>query len=230
MKLIVRSKGSWTDLVLSPCHISHIGLMVLGDIQGDQALQGDKASQGGHFPLEFDDNGSIIGEYRTKFATKCGELVKKHVYPIIRDWHLVEKENPGLKVKRTHQFMPCHKKADGTFPEPIREKMEVFTTVVQNLHGFVDEIFYQDDISNSGCSPFGNAYCPSMPVLPRSCELLDLYGVTVAYRTLQQGGRASRDFNNKLIYEIVHVIEGGPLDDVVAGEIIVWEKFCTVFI
>ncbi|KAF6139828.1 hypothetical protein GIB67_009675, partial [Kingdonia uniflora] len=25
----------------------------------------------------------------------------------------------------------------------------------------------------SGCSPFANAYCPSMPILQRSCELLD---------------------------------------------------------
>ncbi|KAF6160271.1 hypothetical protein GIB67_019040 [Kingdonia uniflora] len=82
----------------------------------------------------------------------------------------------------------------------------------------------------SGCSLFVNAYRPSMPVLPRSCELLDWYGATVAYGTLQQGGRASRDFYNILIDEIVHVTENGPLEDVVAGEIIVWEKSCTVFI
>ncbi|KAF6158990.1 hypothetical protein GIB67_042071 [Kingdonia uniflora] len=84
--------------------------------------------------------------------------------------------------------------------------------------------------SRSGCSPFANAYRPSMPVLPRSCELLDWYGATVAYGTLQQGGRASRDFYNILIDEIVHVTKNGPLEDVVAGEIIVWEKSCTVFI
>ncbi|KAF6156636.1 hypothetical protein GIB67_017772 [Kingdonia uniflora] len=82
----------------------------------------------------------------------------------------------------------------------------------------------------SECSPFANAYRPSMPVLPRSCELLDWYGATVAYGTLQQGGRASRDFYNILIDEIVHIIENGPLEDVVTGEIIVWEKNCTVFI
>ncbi|KAF6161244.1 hypothetical protein GIB67_009131 [Kingdonia uniflora] len=75
--------------------------------------------------------------------------------------------------------------------------------------------------SRSGCSPFANAYRPSMPVLPRSCELLDWYGATVAYGTLYQGGRASRDFYNILIDEIVHVTKNGPLEDVVAGEIIV---------
>ncbi|KAF6154125.1 hypothetical protein GIB67_016377 [Kingdonia uniflora] len=75
--------------------------------------------------------------------------------------------------------------------------------------------------SRSGYSPFANAYRPSMPVLPRSCELLDWYGATVAYGTLQQGGRASRDFYNLLIDEIVHVTENGPLEDVVAGDIIV---------
>ncbi|KAF6138498.1 hypothetical protein GIB67_022532 [Kingdonia uniflora] len=82
----------------------------------------------------------------------------------------------------------------------------------------------------SGCSPFANVYRPSIPVLPRSCELLDWYGATVAYGTLLQGGRASRDFYNILIDEIVHVTGNGPLEDVVAGEIIVWEKSCTVFI
>ncbi|KAF6157765.1 hypothetical protein GIB67_021897 [Kingdonia uniflora] len=86
------------------------------------------------------------------------------------------------------------------------------------------------EILLSGCSPFANAYRPSMPVPPRSCELLDWYGATVAYRTLQQGGRASRNFYNILIDKIVHVTENGPLEDVIAGEIIVWEKSCTVFI
>ncbi|KAF6174673.1 hypothetical protein GIB67_008728, partial [Kingdonia uniflora] len=84
--------------------------------------------------------------------------------------------------------------------------------------------------SRSGCSPFANAYRPSMPVLPRSCELLDWYGATITYETLQQGGRALCDFYNILIDEIVHVIENGPLEDVAVGEIIVWEKSCTVFI
>ncbi|KAF6150938.1 hypothetical protein GIB67_026859 [Kingdonia uniflora] len=84
--------------------------------------------------------------------------------------------------------------------------------------------------SQSGCSPFANAYRPSMPVLPMSCELLDWYGATVAYGTLQQGGRASHDFYNILIDEIVYITENGPLEDVVAGEIIIWEKSCTVFI
>ncbi|KAF6166438.1 hypothetical protein GIB67_034989 [Kingdonia uniflora] len=40
--------------------------------------------------------------------------------------------------------------------------------------------------SRSGCSPFANAYRPSIPVPPRSCELSDWYGVTIAYGTLQQ--------------------------------------------
>ncbi|KAF6164210.1 hypothetical protein GIB67_010180 [Kingdonia uniflora] len=71
--------------------------------------------------------------------------------------------------------------------------------------------------SRSGCSPFSNVYRPSMPVLPRSCELLNWYGATVAYGTLQQGGRASRDFYNILIDEIAHVTKNGPLEDVVAG-------------
>ncbi|KAF6145322.1 hypothetical protein GIB67_002346 [Kingdonia uniflora] len=82
----------------------------------------------------------------------------------------------------------------------------------------------------SGCSPFANVYRPSMPVLPRSCELLDWYGATVSYGTLQQGGRASRDFYNILIDKTIHVTENGPLEDVVASEIIVWEKSCIVFI
>ncbi|KAF6161064.1 hypothetical protein GIB67_007705 [Kingdonia uniflora] len=82
----------------------------------------------------------------------------------------------------------------------------------------------------SGCSPFANADRPSMPVPPMSCELLDWYGVIVAYGTLKQGRRASRDFYNILIDEIVHVIEDGPLEDVVPSEIITWEKSCTVFI
>ncbi|KAF6167622.1 hypothetical protein GIB67_031205 [Kingdonia uniflora] len=69
-----------------------------------------------------------------------------------------------------------------------------------------------------------------MPVLPKLCELLDWYGATVAFETLQQGGRYSRDFYNILLDDIVHVTENGPLEDVVAGEIIVWEKSCTVFI
>ncbi|KAF6159312.1 hypothetical protein GIB67_032083 [Kingdonia uniflora] len=84
--------------------------------------------------------------------------------------------------------------------------------------------------SRSRCSPFANAYRSFMLVLPRSCELLDWYGATVAYGTLQQGGRASCYFYNKLIDEIVHVTENEPPEDVVAGEIIVWEKNCTVFI
>ncbi|KAF6156637.1 hypothetical protein GIB67_017773 [Kingdonia uniflora] len=134
---------------------------LLGDMQRDQTLLGDKAPQGGHLQLEFDDNASIIGEYRAKFATKCGELAKTHASPIIRDWRLVakdvkkiirddvcEKENPRLKVKRTHPFMACHTKVDGTFPEPMREKMEVLTTVVQNILGLVDENFDQDAVSN----------------------------------------------------------------------------------
>ncbi|KAF6139834.1 hypothetical protein GIB67_009681 [Kingdonia uniflora] len=87
-----------------------------------------------------------------------------------------------------------------------------------------------ETLSRSGCSPFANAYRSSMPVPPRSCELLDWYGVIVAYGTLQQGGRVSCDFYNILIDEIVHVIEDGPLEDVVAGKIITCEKSCTVFI
>ncbi|KAF6138641.1 hypothetical protein GIB67_032535 [Kingdonia uniflora] len=59
----------------------------------------------------------------------------------------MEKENPGLKVKRTYLFMACHTKADGTFPEPMREKMEVLTTVVQNIPGLVDENFDQNTVS-----------------------------------------------------------------------------------
>ncbi|KAF6167957.1 hypothetical protein GIB67_020527 [Kingdonia uniflora] len=86
------------------------------------------------------------------------------------------------------------------------------------------------EILLNGCSPFANAYRPSIPVPPRSCELLDWYGATVAYGTPQQGRRASRDFYNILIDEIVHVTENRPLEDVIAGEIIVWEKSCTVFI
>ncbi|KAF6172437.1 hypothetical protein GIB67_006950 [Kingdonia uniflora] len=73
-------------------------------------------------------------------------------------------------------------------------------------------------LSRSGCSPFANAYRPSMPVLPMSCELLDWYGATVAYETLQQGGRASHDLYNILIDENVHVTENGPLEDVVADK------------
>ncbi|KAF6165962.1 hypothetical protein GIB67_012859 [Kingdonia uniflora] len=84
--------------------------------------------------------------------------------------------------------------------------------------------------SRSGCSPFVSAYRPSIPVPPRSCELLDWYSVIVAYGTLQQAGRASCYFYNILIDEIVHVIEDGPLEDVVAGKIITCEKSCTVFI
>ncbi|KAF6152701.1 hypothetical protein GIB67_021361 [Kingdonia uniflora] len=84
--------------------------------------------------------------------------------------------------------------------------------------------------SRSGCPPFANAYRPSMQVLPRSCKLLDYYGANVAYGTLQQGGRASSEFYKILINEIVDVAENGPLEDVVAGEIILWEKSCTVFI
>ncbi|KAF6141471.1 hypothetical protein GIB67_000852 [Kingdonia uniflora] len=84
--------------------------------------------------------------------------------------------------------------------------------------------------SRSGCSPFANVYRLSMPIPPRSCELLDWYGFTVAYETLQQGERASRDFNNILIDEIVHVIEDRPLEDFVAGKIIIWEQSCTMFI
>ncbi|KAF6168442.1 hypothetical protein GIB67_004994 [Kingdonia uniflora] len=56
-----------------------------------------------------------------------------------------------------------------------------------------------------------------MPILPRSCELLDWYGTTFAYGTLQQGGRASRDFYNILIDEIVHLTENGPLEDAVTA-------------
>ncbi|KAF6153138.1 hypothetical protein GIB67_034860 [Kingdonia uniflora] len=82
----------------------------------------------------------------------------------------------------------------------------------------------------SGRSPFANAYRPSMPILPRPYELLDWYDATVVYGTLQQGGRASCDFYNILINEIVHVTENEPLEDVVTSEIIVWEKSCTVFI
>ncbi|KAF6140652.1 hypothetical protein GIB67_013945 [Kingdonia uniflora] len=82
----------------------------------------------------------------------------------------------------------------------------------------------------SKCSAFANAYRPSMPYPPRSCELLDWYGVIVAYGTLQQGGRASHDFLNIFIDEIVHITEDGPLKDVVTGKIIVWEKSCTIFI
>ncbi|KAF6151091.1 hypothetical protein GIB67_042426, partial [Kingdonia uniflora] len=107
---------------------------------------------------------------------------------------------------------------------------EVLTTVVQNLTGLVDENFDQDTVSNSGCSPFANSYHPSMPVPSRSCELLDWYGAIITYGTLQQGGRASRDFYNILIDEIADVTKNGPLEDVAAGEIIVWEKSCTVFI
>ncbi|KAF6173179.1 hypothetical protein GIB67_028477 [Kingdonia uniflora] len=80
------------------------------------------------------------------------------------------------------------------------------------------------------CLPFANAYRSSMLVPPRSCELLDWYGVIVACKTLQQGGRTSCDFYNILIDEIVHVTEDGLLENVVAGEIIVWEKSCIVFI
>ncbi|KAF6156107.1 hypothetical protein GIB67_024077 [Kingdonia uniflora] len=78
------------------------------------------------------------------------------------------------------------------------------------------------EILLSGCSPFVNVYRLSMSVSPRSCELLDWYGVTVAYETLQQGGRASRDFYNIVIDKIVHVIEDRPLEDVVAGKPLRW--------
>ncbi|KAF6159534.1 hypothetical protein GIB67_032305 [Kingdonia uniflora] len=89
----------------------------------------------------------------------------------------------------------------------------------------VSQLSYQ-----SGCSTFAKAYRLSMSALPKSCELLDWYGVIVSYGTLQKGGRALQNFYNILIYEIVHVKEDGPFEDVVAGEIIVWEKSCTVFI
>ncbi|KAF6156072.1 hypothetical protein GIB67_028792 [Kingdonia uniflora] len=84
--------------------------------------------------------------------------------------------------------------------------------------------------SRIGCSPFANTYRPSMLVPPRSCKLLNWYGVIVAYGILQQDGRALRNFYNILIDEIVHVIEDGPLEDVVVGEIIVWDKSCAMFI
>ncbi|KAF6140695.1 hypothetical protein GIB67_013988 [Kingdonia uniflora] len=102
-------------------------------MQGDQTLLGDKAPQGGRFPLEFDDTGSKIGEYRAKFATKCGELAKTHVSPIIRDWRLVDdggEHSPNSLI-------------------PGKEGLrEVLTTVAQNIPGLVDENFDQDAVSN----------------------------------------------------------------------------------
>ncbi|KAF6143686.1 hypothetical protein GIB67_021696, partial [Kingdonia uniflora] len=320
----------------------------------------------GRFPLEFDENVSIIGEYHTKFTTKCGELARTYVSSISRDWCLIgkdvkkmirddvyltfeldpkvhkkkyvkeedwyefvddcstdnvmncrvngkyarskmhsphttgrmgctrkkekmEKENPGLKVKKTHLFMACHTKADGngrhcprtftnqrqtsfsephfltltdpkTYHQPIKEDAlrnipiiafcdtdspmrmasQMRDTILpgQIWDVMVDLFFYREPEETkeeekkapSGCSPFANTYRPSMSVPPRSCELLDWYGVIVAYGTLQQGGRASRDFYNILIDEIIHITENGPLEDGVAGEIIVWEKSCTLFI
>ncbi|KAF6156432.1 hypothetical protein GIB67_009090 [Kingdonia uniflora] len=277
---------------------------------GRSSIVGGSSTTRCVFSLEFDDNGSIIGEYRAKFATNYGELAKTLVSPIIHDWCFV-----GKVVNKMIWDDIC----------------EVLTTVVQNLPGLVDEIFDQDAVSKcvsysyshcpradhrpikdgalgniliialcntdspmryvdiripannkgkqsigclfgllarmvfeirgtilpghkwdvmvdlffyrepeetkeqeenalSGCPPFANTYRPSMLVLPRSCELLDWYGVTVAYGTLQQGGRASRDFYNILIDEIIHVTEYRPLVDIVAEEIIVWEKSCTMFI
>ncbi|KAF6154126.1 hypothetical protein GIB67_016378 [Kingdonia uniflora] len=96
-------------------------------MQGDQTLLGDKVPQGGHFPLEFDENGSIIGEYRAKFSTKCVELAKTQVSPIIRYWCHV-----GKDVKKMIRDDVC----------------EMLTTVVQNIPGLVDKFFNQDAVSN----------------------------------------------------------------------------------
>ncbi|KAF6153158.1 hypothetical protein GIB67_031112 [Kingdonia uniflora] len=158
-----------------------------------------------------------------------------------------ERGRPKGSLKRTELLLACHTKQDGTFPVQIKEKMEYEEDGNGHVRGFSGHINktsvrvitplrkvierekskknqFADEATRDSSPPDG--------VRDRNYIMKDIYGGTVAYRSIQLSGVASKEFCHVIVDEVIHdnvqlFMEGGTLGDISSSETVVLYKSLT---